>query len=219
MGGAPLDREDLHDGDRLRLALEPERGEGLDRRGAAQEVRGGLTGEDRSGRGGRLEPGGGVEDVARERAARRLREVAEEFACFDPDARLERDPVPSRRFQAVEATDEVESRPRRPRGVVLVCRRQAEHPDRAVALRGRNGPPVALDRPACEVVVGTHDRVQDLRVETLRERRGADEVAEQHGDEAAFDRGSGRGGSTRWAEARVGRQRTAARVARHRASL
>ena len=132
--------------------------------------------------GGRLEPGCGVDDVARRHP----------FAGFgtgaERDERLaRRDPDPDLELAFLD--QRVPNRQRRANGalrVVLVCDRRAEH--------GHDGvPDELLDRAAEALELGAHAgvvRLQQathvLRVHPLRARGEADEVAEEAGDDLAL---------------------------------
>ena len=134
-----------------------------------------------SGRGDRLDPGGGVHTVADHEAlvwglGRR------DATGHHPDAGLEIGPV----LGAVggDGRDELEAGPHGPLGVVLL--RHGGAPDRhdGVADELLDDAPVAGDDGPGELEVAGKELPYLLGVTLLREGREADEVAEQHRDVA-----------------------------------
>ncbi len=84
--------------------------------------------------------------------------------------------------------DEVESRPHRPLGIVLGRRGRAPDGHHRVTDELLDRPAVQPDQPPARVEVARQQLPHLLGVTRLRERREADQVGEEDGDEAAFGR-------------------------------
>ena len=108
-------------------------------------------------------------------------------------------------------------RPHRPLGVVLVGDRGAEEGDDGVAEQLVDAPTEQLDVGDEALEARLHQALHPLRVEVLGERRVADEVGEQHGDDAPLlerDVGLQHAGPARRAEPSPRWHRMVARGAR-----
>ena len=93
------------------------------------------------------------------------------------------------RSSSPSSTREVADRERRADralGIVLVRRRRAEERHHRVADELLDRAAVPLELGADALVVGAEDRLDVLRVERLRARREADEVAEDDRDDLAL---------------------------------
>ena len=71
-------------------------------------------------------------------------------------------------------------------GIVLVRLWEPEVHDQPVAAVLRDVPVIALNDATAGLLVGVHQLAQHLRIEPLRQRGRADEVAEQHSELAAL---------------------------------
>ena len=132
-------------------------------------------------RGGRLDAGGGVDPVADDEAL--LGGLGRGRAAgHDPDPGLEVGLV----LGAVggDGRDELEAGPHRPLGVVLLRDRGAPDRHDGVADELLDDAAVAADDGPGELEVAREELAHLLGVAFLRERREADEVAEQHRDVA-----------------------------------
>ena len=148
------------------------------------------------GLGDRLHARRGVDEIAGDHAlalgAERHRRLAGEDA--GPRAKLRRaDLVAERRHGG----DEVERRAHGALGVVLGRGRRAPDGHHRVADELLDRAAVELDQPAARVEVAGEELAHLLGVAALGERREADEVGEEDGDEAALGRGRARYGSRR----------------------
>jgi hypothetical protein len=160
--------------------------------------------------GRRLQSRRRVQDVAAEGPTRRDREIADDLSCLDPDPSLEHDPV-GRGFPRPRARrQELQTGAGRSGGVVLAGRRQPEQPEGAVALERRDCAPVALDRVPGERGVLAEDRPHNLRIQSLGQRRRADEVTEQRRDQTPLGWRGHRRDPARGTETCVDRERRSA---------
>ena len=89
-------------------------------------------------------------------------------------------------LQRSHRCDQLQPRPHRPLGVVLMGLRIAEIDEHAVAHVFRHEPAEALHGLGDAFLIGRNDLAQVLRVHARRERRRADKVREHHRDLAAF---------------------------------
>ena len=89
-------------------------------------------------------------------------------------------------FKPPTACDQLQPRPHRPLGVVLMGLRIAEVHEHAVAHVLRHEPAEALHSLGDALLIGGNDLAQVLRVHARRECRRADEVREHHRDLAAL---------------------------------
>ena len=103
-------------------------------------------------------------------------------------------------FSALTACDQLQPRPYRPLGVVLVRLRIAEIDQHAVAHVLRHEAAEALHSLGDALLIGGNDLAQVLRVHARRECRRTDEVREHHRDLAAL--GSVVGPWLRWGNSR-----------------
>ena len=161
----------------LSLRLDGLAGAVLDRRAGRAECR--LADEDPVRRRRRLQPRGGVHDVAGNHpfaGTGTSIERHERLTGVDADANLQlrllQDRIPNR-----------ESRPHRPLRIVLVRRRRAEHRHHRVADELLHRASVMLERRPQPLVIRTQDRLHILRIQRLGPRREADEVREQDRDD------------------------------------
>ena len=144
-----------------------------------------LADEHRPGLGDRLHPRGRVDEVARDHSlslgAERHRRLAGQDAGPRPQLGLA-DLVAERR----DGRDEIERGPHRPLRVVLGRRRRSPDRHHRVADELLDRSAVQLDQPAARVEVARQELPHLLRVARLGERREADEIGEQDGDEPTF---------------------------------
>ena len=89
-------------------------------------------------------------------------------------------------FNAPTACDQLQPRPHRPLGIVLMGLRIAEIHEDAVAHVLRHEPAEALHGPGDALLIGGNDLAQVLRVHPGGERRRTDEVREHHRDLATL---------------------------------
>ena len=89
-------------------------------------------------------------------------------------------------FNPLDRFDQLQPRPHRPLGVVLVGLRIAEVHEHAVAHVLRYEPAEALHGLGDALLIGGDDLAQVLRVHARRECRRTDKVREHHGDLAAL---------------------------------
>ena len=100
--------------------------------------------------------------------------------------------APSSSDEAGDGGDEIEPGAHRALGVVLVRGRRSPDRHDCVADELLDGAAVALDEPAACIEVAREQLAHFLGVARLGERREADEVGEEHGDEAALGDALGR---------------------------
>ena len=94
---------------------------------------------------------------------------------------------PQPRSDLLDTADDGKPRPDGPLDVIVTCPRQPEDRHRRVTDELFEAPAVPTDRFAHHREVGVLDRGDVFRVEGLRQRREADEVAEQDGNNAALN--------------------------------
>ena len=104
----------------------------------------------------------------------------------DPQVELDAEPRPQRVAQADERLAQPERAAHRALRVVLVLRRHAEDRDHRVAGELLDRAAELLDDRAHPIEVRGLDALERLDVQPLAERRRADEVAEEDGDELAL---------------------------------
>ena len=117
--------------------------------------------------------------------------------------------------QRGEGVQQAQPRPDRSLGVVFMRHRIAKIAQHAIAEVLRHIAVKALQHLGTDLVVGAHHLAVIFRVQTSGERRRADQVAEQHGEVAAFGLGWRQGGGERHHLVMVGRVR---RLQRRRTS-
>ena len=144
------------------------------------------AGEDLAGLRGGLQPGGRVHDRPGHEELPGRTDARGGLAGLDTDPDVEGLIEPELRGEPTGVTPDRESRPYRPRGVVLVDVRQPEHRHHGVAdeLLG-----LAAERTQLlghGVVEAAEHLPCALGVEALRERGRLDQVGEEHRDELAF---------------------------------
>ena len=143
-----------------------------------------LAHQDAPGLGGRLDARGGIDEVARNHA---LALGAERHRCL---TRQHTGPGCERRVELGNRGHEVECGPDRALGVVLSrCRRSPDRHHR-VADELLDRPAVALDQRAGRLEVAREKLAHLLRVTRLGESREADQIREEHRDEAPLGGGS-----------------------------
>ena len=125
--------------------------------------------EDLPGPGGLLEACRDVDRLAGREG--RVGLVDDDFAGFDPDARLDPD--------LVRMVEDAERRARRALGVVLVCLRDAEGRHDGIAGELLHGAAVRLDAAGDGVEPGRHAPARDFRILGRDELGRADEVGEE----------------------------------------
>ena len=140
------------------------------------------SGEDATDRRGRLQPRGGVHDVACNHRLTELRPRPERDQRLagvdgDPDLHVEL-------AKLVHAVAHRQRGTHRPLGVVAVGRRRAEHGDDRVADELLDHAAERLELPPDELVVRRQEGPDVLRVELFRTRREADEIDEDDRDDA-----------------------------------
>ena len=155
---------------------------------------------------GRLQAGGSVHHVADDprAAGGRLRDD-HGLAGVEPAADPQHEPeIPVQPdVQLDECLDDVPGRADGAQRVVIVGGAGPEDRHHRIADELLNDPLMLLDRRAARVVVAVHGGVYRLGVHGLRHRGRADQVAEEHGDDAPARGLAGRGdrGTARRAEA------------------
>ncbi len=177
--------------DRLRLPLHLDQAAGLDVEEVLdQPVR---LGGDLHGPGfGRLlHAGGDVDRISHRRVLEtqvRTHLTDHHRARVDADPDVEVQAVLGSHLLLVgrDPGDDVEAGPDRALRVVLVCDRRAEEREDRVAHQAGERSFVAVDRGDQPFEGAVHDLRPDLGIQRLRHRRGALDVAEQHGDDAAL---------------------------------
>ena len=207
----------------LVAAAQPRDAERLaaDRRRAQGD--GGGAGEHAARRGQRLQPRRGVHDVAHRRVVGAGEHADEHLAGVEPDAHrgsAGRRPVSATKRSSVSC---IRRRgPHGPLGVVLVGDGGAEQGDDGVAEQLVDAAAERLDVRHQALEARLDQALDALGVEVLGERGVADEVGEQHRDDAALLQHGvrlGHAGAARRAEPRPVRYRMAARAARHQPHL
>ena len=173
--------------DRARLALEGLLAGGLEGDRPRPRPLGRLADEDRARGGRRLEPAGGVDEVAGDHALVRRAERDRGLAGQDAGPGLDR-----RARARRTASTSSRAGPDGPLGVVLVGRRCAPDRHHRVADELLDRAAVAADDVPGEVEVAGQELAGVLGVASLGERREADEVGEQDRDEAALGDGARR---------------------------
>jgi hypothetical protein len=144
--------------------------------------------EDAVGRGGRLDPCGGVEHVAGSRPlalARPRTEHHERLAGVNPGSDVEVEPL----VLLVQLGDSLPDRERcadGALGVVLMGFRRAEKRENCVAAELLEGASVGLELTADTCVVRSHERPHVLGIEVLGASGRPDEVDEDRGDDLSF---------------------------------
>ena len=138
--------------------------------------------------GQRLQPRREVRRLADHRLLLR-RPLADQIADHDqpggdPDPHLQR--CARRRLERRHRLDQPQPGAHRPFGIVLVGARIAEIGEHAVAHVLGDKPAGAVDDRGARAVIGADHRAQILGVEPRRQRRRADQIAEHHGQLAAF---------------------------------
>ena len=157
-----------------------------DRRGGGPLRR--LADEDRARSGGRLQPARRVDEVAGNHP---LADRAEGYGTFPGE---DSGAGGDARAEGLDRVDELEGGADRSLGVVFVGDRRAPDRHHRVADELLDGSPVAADHVAGKVEVAGQELPGVLGVALLGERREADQIGEQDGDEPAFgDRRRGRG--------------------------
>ncbi len=186
-GGAADHLEEAEGLDGLRLALQRERLDGLDLHRVAHE-HASLSADQRLSRRSRLlEARSDVDGVARDE---RLALAADDdLAGVDADPRLE--PVLGDRGAHLRGSTD------RAQGIVLMRDRDPEDRHDRVADELLHRSAVALDDRAQILEVAAHASAQRLGIGRLPQRRGADEVAEEDGDNLALLAGCDRLGGER----------------------
>jgi hypothetical protein len=188
------------DGHRGGLALDPDRGERLVVDQPAGRPEGRLADQDATDRGDGLQPGGGVGHVPGEEVLAPLGDGVQQDHRLtggdrDPDGQAQPGACP---VEPLDRLDHVQGRPDRPLGVVLVRRRDAEHPDDRVPDELLDGAAVAFDLPAGPVVVGAEAGLDLLGVGLVGRGGEPDQVADEHADDLALltpPAGAQRGGA------------------------
>ena len=210
------DAEGAPGGDRGGLPPQGLLARGLEGDRAGCRPPGGLAHQHGPRRRDRLEPGRGVDDVARHHPLVRGPEGDRGLAGQDPG------PGRGTGAQRPDRVEELEGGPDGPLGVVLAGHRRAPDGHHRVADELLDGAPVAADHVGGEVEPAGEELADLLGVASLGERREAHEVGEQDADEAALgDRlGSARRRARRARDAgllRSGRRAPGPRVERRRA--
>ena len=173
--------------DALRLALELQRLDLLDRDHVGHQPVGQLAQQHLLGRCRLLQPGGDVDGVAGDQPLVGRRVAGDHLAGVDAGAVLERD-APARLEVGVQRLQRglhVGRRAHRPQRVVLVQPRQAEHRHHRVADELLDAAAVPLEHRPHGVEVLGHHGAQSLGVQLLAEAGRALEVGEHDGHRLA----------------------------------
>ena len=165
------------------LALEQQLTGRLEHDGPGGRAVGRLADEDGPGLGDRLQPAGGVHEVAGDHALVGRAEGDRGLAGQDPGARLDG------WAQRPDRVDQLQGGAHRPFGVVLVGGGCTPHGHDRIADELLDRPAVAADHPSGEVEVPGQELSGVLRVAALRDRREADEVGEEDRDETTLGDG------------------------------
>ena len=168
-------------------------------------------------RGERLQPGGGVDDIPHRRVVGAGEDADQHLAGVDADAHLDRRVGTGLGDERGERALHPQGGPHGPLGVVLVGNRGAEQGDDGVAEQLVDAPAEALDVGDEALEARLDEALDPLRIEVLGQRRVADQIGEQHGDDAPLLQravGLRHGRPARRAEARPRRHRVTARTAR-----
>ena len=178
----PGDAEGKH---AVRLPLQVERADRLQFDRVRHRKRGQLTDDDRPGLGRGLKPCRHVHRVAGDRAAVGGRLAVDGFAAVHADA----DPQhflfeTEAGADSRDCSDEREAGANRSLRIVVTDARRAEDRHRRVPDKLFQLAPVPVDRLAHRVEVRVLHERDVFGVETLRERREADEIGEEDGDYA-----------------------------------
>ena len=149
--------------------------------GVAHQARRGLRDQDLSGLGGLLQARRRVHDVAEHDLVAR---ADDDLARAHPRSRRELDaPAPAQRFvEGAEPRSHLIGGAHRAQRIVFVGLRHAEHPDDGIADELAHLAAMRFDDVAHLVEVPVQHAAQHLGVESLAERRRADDVAEHGGD-------------------------------------
>jgi hypothetical protein len=118
------------------------------------------------------------------------------------------------RVDALDGLDDLQGRLHRALRVVFMRARPAEVDHQPVAEVLRDMPALARDDLAAGALVALHQRAQVFGVQTLRQRGGADQVAEHHGDLAPLGLRVGRRGECCRSGRRAARRARRAQLAR-----
>ena len=186
-GATVCDLREPVGGHGLRLALELERLDRLDRDRVAHEAEGRLPDQDLARGGGLLEAGGDVDRVAGHERLPGRALSGHDLAGVDPDA--QRDPRAEALLelgvQRRQALLHLPGGAHGPQRIVLVRERDAEDRHHRVPDELLHRSAVALDRASHLVEVGEHHLAHALGVDALAQRRRTGHVAEEHGRELA----------------------------------
>ena len=162
-------------GDAERLAVDRRRAQGD----------GGGAGEHAARRGQGLQPRGGVHDVAHRRVVGAGEDADEHLAGVEADAHAGcGGSAPGLGDEAGQRVLHPQRRAHGPLGVVLVGDRRAEQGDDGVAEQLVDAAAERLDVGDEALEARLDEALHPLGVEVLGERRVADEVGEEHGDDA-----------------------------------
>ena len=170
-------------GHRSSLALEGLLTGGLVVDGLGGGPLGRLPDQDRARRCYRLEPAGGVDEVACDHALADRTERDRRFAGHDTGPGLDTGAQDTHRVHQIEAG------PYRPLGVVLVRRRRSPDRHDRVADELLDRAAIAVDDVARQIEVPAQQLARVLRVVTFGERGEPDQVGEQDRDQPALSDG------------------------------
>ena len=150
-----------------------------------------LTDEHRARLGRRLDPRGGVDEVARHHPLALGADRHRRFTRQHTRPRLQR------RIQLRDRRDEVERRSHRPLGVTLGRNRRPPDRHHRVADELFHRPPVPGDQRPRQLEIPRQQVARLLRIARLRQRREADEIREQHRHQPALGNRLGTAGCRR----------------------
>ena len=170
-------------GDGARLALEDLLPGLFERDRRRRQAMGRLTDEHGSGRGSALEPGGGVDQVARDHPLPCRAEGDGGFAGEDAGS------CADGRTQDADGADEIQSGAHRALGVVLAGGRRTPEGHDGVADEFLDRPAVAFDDVTSDLEVPAEGLADFLGVALLGERGEPDEIGEQDRHEPALGEG------------------------------
>ena len=171
-------------GERLTLALRHDTAGRLDNDGVPDKAIGPLADEHLALLCSLLEPRRHIDGIARRKLLIRGAVTNDHLARVDAGTRQDTNAVLARKIDvhAIESLTHVERRSHRPKGIVFVYRRHAEHRHDRVADELLDRAAVSLDRCLHRIEVTPHHAPERLGIESFTERGRPDDVREDDGD-------------------------------------